>query len=75
MSLLTPALPYKHPEGNHAELYSFVSTFAKLQTFSPVKKNISKEGKTTMLFTLECLQLSQILSRELIHTQNKSKPK
>lgn len=74
MSLLTPALPYKHPEGNHAELYSFVSTFAKLQTFSPVKKKISKEGKT-MLFTLECLQLSQILSRELIHTQNKSKPK
>lgn len=75
MSLLTPELPYKHPEGNHAELYSFVNTFAKLQTFSPVKKNILKEGKTTMLFTLECLQLSQILSRELIHTQNKSKPK
>lgn len=53
MSLLTPALPYKHPEGNHAELYSFVSTFAKLQTFSPVEKNISKEGKTTMLFKCE----------------------
>lgn len=51
MSLLTPALPYKHPEGNHAELYSFVSTFAKLQTFSPVKKKNFERGENNVIHT------------------------
>lgn len=63
MSLLTPALPYKHPEGNHAELHSFVNTFAKLQTSSPVKQYLEREKKTTVLFTLECLQIYVMLSQ------------